>query len=394
MDQLSPRRTIPAVTQRDVARRAQVSVRTVSNVINDFPLVSAGVRSRVLQAVAELGYRPNVVARHLRRGRTGMLALAIPELVSPYFAELSSHVIGQAAQRDTAVVIEQTGGDPEEERRLLARPERLALFDGLAFSPLGLGTAELRALNVHKPMVLLGERGFGRDFDHVAIDNVTAARAATEHLIGLGRQRIGAIGDQVVASGETAHYRTRGYQDALRAAGRPYNRSLVIRAVRFDRACGAQAMARLLDLAKPPDAVFCYNDLLALGALRTALRRGVRVPDDVAIIGFDDIEDGRYSTPSLSTVAPDKEAIAQLTLDRLFARLAGSTEPPATLIAPYRLVVRESTSGSEPDPAPRSHRRHQKARQARVTDQSSDRPGGGEHDVLRQVPSSSYGRRR
>jgi len=332
------------VTLRDVARRAGVSVRTVSNVVNDFPYVSPETRARVQKALDELGYRPNLVARNLRRGRTGMIALVVPELAVPYFAELADLVMAEAGEHGYTTIIDQTHGDIERERQIIHPSTRAMLFDGLIFSPLGMGEAELRQ-RVKTPIVLLGERIAGGGFDYVAFDNVAAARRATEHLIALGRRRIAAIGAQPWDHGETAQYRTQGYHDALVSAGRSVEPDLLVRTPHFHRADGAAAMARLLDLPEPPDAVFCFNDLLALGAIRTLLERGYRVPEDVAVIGFDDIEDGRYSTPTLTTVSPDKQRIAAAAVEYLLERLEGEDKAPRTLMVDFTLVVRESTAG-------------------------------------------------
>jgi len=332
-----------SVTLRHVAERAGVSIRTVSNVVNDFPHVAPQTRARVQQVLEELGYQPNTAARTLRRGRTGMIALVLPELDVPYFAELTRAVIEHATNHGYTVVIDQTDGDPARERDLVMRGSRAALFDGLIFSPLALGGADLRDRPIKQPVVLLGERIVHSGLDHIMIDNVAAARTATQHLIDIGRRRIAAIGDQRHVTRQTARLRTQGYLDALRAAGLPAEDDLICQTAYFHRADGAQAMTRLLQPDNPPDAVFCYNDLLALGALRTALRHGMRVPDDIAIVGFDDIEDGRYSTPSLTTISPDKTQIARLAIDLLMRRLGGDEAPPLELTTDFHLAVREST---------------------------------------------------
>jgi len=335
---------------RDVAERAGVSIRTVSNVVNGYAPVATPTRERVEAAVAELGYRPNLLARNLKRGRSGVLALVVPELDVPYFAELARAVITQARPHGYTVVLDQTDGEPEREREMIMQGSRGALFDGVILSPLALSQAELAERDSRIPLVLLGERIADGGFDHVAIDNIAAAREATEHLFSIGRRRVAAIGDQPYESGETAQLRTRGYRAAHEAAGRPVDESLIVPRPRFHRADGAEAMQQLLDHpGGPPDAVFCYNDLLALGALRTLMSQGIRVPDDVAIVGFDDIEDGRYHTPSLSTVSPDKQRIAQLAVERLVTRLdeepGADGDLPHELWAPHRLEARESSLG-------------------------------------------------
>jgi len=335
---------VPA-TLREVAERAGVSVRTVSNVVNDFPQVAPDTRAKVQRALDELGYQPNAVARTLRRGRSGLIALVLPELDVPYFAELTRAVIEQAATAGYTVVVDQTDGDPVRERELVMRGSRAAMFDGLIFNPLALGDADLRDRPSSTPVVLLGERVVQGGLDHIMVDNVGAAELATRHLIELGRQRIAAIGDQSDESRQTGQLRTQGYQNALRAAGVEVVPELIRSTEFFHRADGAAAMADLLALPDPPDAVFCYNDLLALGALRTILSRGLRVPEDIALVGFDDIEDGRYSTPSLTTIRPDKTQIAKHAVQLLLNRLDGDQSAPAEVPADYDLVVRESTTG-------------------------------------------------
>lgn len=333
---------------KDVAELAGVSIKTVSNVVNGYPFVKPETRERVERAIAELNYRPNLTARNLRQGRSGVIALAVPDLDIPYFAELATNVITAADRHGWTVLIDQTQGDRAKER-LVVSGIRAHLIDGLLFSPLALTAADLAQRADHTPMVLLGER-IGRRrtaYDHVCIDNVAAAQEATSHLTGLGRRRIAAIGARQAASGATARLRLRGYRQALAAAGLAEDPALVVPVDAFHRADGARAMAELLDSGAGPDAVFCFNDTLALGALRTLLSRGVRVPDDIALFGFDDIEDGRFSTPSLSTIAPDRAGIAQTAVDLLAGFLAGPAPDrrPQEVCASHTLIARESTLG-------------------------------------------------
>lgn len=330
---------------KDVAKRAGVSVKTVSNVVNGYQHVRPDTRARVEEAITELNYRPNLSARNLRKGRTGLVALAVPELDLPYFAELARHVVDAAAKHGWTVLIDQTGGTGEQER-MVAAGIRDHLIDGLIFSPLALTADELRAVAEGTPMVLLGERVDHGPADHVMIDNVAAAREVTAHLIGLGRRRIAAIGTQRTPEGVSARLRLDGYTAALDAAGIGYDERLVAPAAAWHRADGAAAMRHLLATGVRPDSVFCFNDTLALGALRALHEQGLRVPEDVAVAGFDDIEDGRFAIPTLTTVSPDKERIAQLAVDLLAARLTGDRDAPAReLTAPYHLALRESTQG-------------------------------------------------
>lgn len=330
---------------RDVAARAGVSIKTVSNVVNGYTHVAPATRERVQAVLDELNYRPNLAARTLRNARTGLIALAVPELDFPYFAELARHVVQAAESRGWTVLIDQTDGQLDRERQVM-NGIRAHLIDGVIFSPLAADRSDLAARADRTHMVLLGERVYDGPFDHVAIDNVAAAQRAVEHLISLGRRRIAAIGEQDRPTSGTARLRARGYVKGLRAAGMRVDPRVVMSTESYHRADGARAMTELLALDPAVDAVFCFNDLLALGAIRVLHERGLRVPQDVAVVGFDDIEDSSYSTPSLTTVRPDKQRIARLAVDQLAARLDGSdTARPRELSAPFELAVRESTTG-------------------------------------------------
>ncbi|BCJ56471.1 LacI family transcriptional regulator [Actinoplanes sp. NBRC 14428] len=328
---------------RQVAERAGVSVRTVSNVVSGFALVAPETRARVQAAIDELQYRPNAAARHLRGGRSGLVALAIPEIASPYFGELAGLLVEEAEKHSWMLLVQQTGGDAEHERGLLGGV-RGQVVDGLVLSPWSLSPAELRRRPDAVPVVLLGEQDADGLLDHVAVDSVAAARDATRHLIDRGRRRIAALGLQPHLENGTAARRVAGYRQALAEAGLAADPALEIAVQRLHRADGADGMRRLLDAGTPVDAVFCFSDQLALGAMQTALRAGLRIPADLAVAGFDDVEDGRYATPSLTTVSPDKTAIAREALACLADRLTGDRAAPARrIVIPYALTVRDST---------------------------------------------------
>lgn len=334
-----------AARLKDVADRAGVSIKTVSNVVNGYSFVTEGIRVRVQQAIVDLGYRPNLGARNLRGGRTGLIALAVPELAIPYFAELATLIINAAAAHRWTVLIDQTEGRRDREAEIAAGI-RSGLIDGAIVSALNLDAADLEAPSRSLPLVLLGEKIPGKGVDHVGIDNVLAARDATRHLVTIGRRRIAAIGDQPGQSTGTASLRLAGYRQALAESGLAAHPDYLVPALSYHRNEGANAMAHLLRLDEPPDAVFCFNDLLAIGALRTALELGLRVPQDIAIIGFDDIEEGGYATPSLSTIAPDKASIAEHSVELLRRRMDAEDVPTSLdRIVGHRLVVRESTVG-------------------------------------------------
>lgn len=331
---------------KDVAARAGVSARTVSNVVNGSAHVAPETRRRVQEAIEELGYRPNLAARSLRAGRTGIVGLAIPELHSPYFAELAGLLVDEARRRSWTVVIDQTRGDAEAERRLLTG-DGGRVMDGLIISPWALPAEDITAAARPLPVVLLGERSPQGLADRVAVDNVAAAEEATAHLLSRGRRRVAAIGLQPHLRNGTAELRAEGYRAALRRAGVTPRPEWERPVPALHRADGARAMAELLDTGAEPDAVFAFSDELALGALHTAHVRGLRVPEDVAVVGFDDIEDGRFGRPTLTTVSPDKGQIAARALQCLADRVYSPRNdvPAADLTVPHRLVVRASTGG-------------------------------------------------
>ena len=331
-----------AVTLHDVAALADVSIKTVSNVINDYPHIRPATRQRVEAAIAELGYTPNLTARNLRSGRTGVIALALPDLSLAYFGELAAQVIREAEAAGLVVVVEQTGADRERELELLRSP-RLKLTDGLIFSPLGMGAEDVAALDVPYPLVLLGERIFGGPADHVTMRNVEAARAATEHLIARGRRRIAVIGGHDGEGMGSATLRMQGYREALEAAGIPYDDDIIGRTTLWHRANGADSMREILARSTGVDAVFSLNDTLALGAMRALRQAGLRVPEDVAVIGFDDLDEAQFSFPTLTTVDPGREWIARTAVSTLLERIAGKTDAaPRTLLADFRIRERES----------------------------------------------------
>ncbi|MCR6031421.1 LacI family DNA-binding transcriptional regulator [Nocardioides sp. zg-579] len=339
------------VRLKDVAARAGVSVKTVSNVVNGYVHVSGDTRARVQAVLDEMGYRPNVTARNLRAGRVGVIALAVPELDNPYFAELAGHVMEAAEEHGWTVLVDQTDGRAERERDVLAG-FRHHLIDGLIMSPFALTAEELAAPADHTvPVVLLGEKVWDGPADHVAIDNVAAARAATEHLLALGRRRVALVGHQVDGPGGdsgVARLRRRGWELALAEAGLQPDEALVGVVGDFGRSHGYAAMAALLDGGARPDAVFCFNDTLALGVLRALVDRGLAVPEDVAVIGVDDVEETRWSVPRLSSVAPDKRAIARTAVAMLAERIGpeGRRPAPRDVRAGFAVVARESTVGA------------------------------------------------
>lgn len=333
-------------TLREVADRAGVSLKTVTNVMHGRSNVRPSTRERVLRAIEELGYRPNLSARNLAQGRAGTIALVVPRLEMPYFASLAGHVLEVAEQHGWFVLIAQTRSDPEVERRLLADgfPHRL---DGVILDPQHVSATEIRSRADAGPLVLIGERPHPGLADHVGIDNAAAARSAVDHLATIGRTRIGMIGASL--DWDDAPRRD-GYLEALADHGLPAKAAWVRPVAENSGEQGAEATAALLDDAdrpgaEMPDALFCSTDWLALGAIRALTSRGLRVPEDVAVVGFDDIPYGRASTPTLTTIASAREEIARAAVESLLRQHSDDDAEPQEIVAGHRLLVRESTGG-------------------------------------------------
>jgi DNA-binding LacI/PurR family transcriptional regulator len=336
-------------TIKDVAKLAGVSIKTVSNVINNNKgRYKEETRQRVLAAMAELNYQPNRAARYMRSGQIGIIALTIPDISNPYFAEIAREVIKAARSYDHTVLIDHTDGLPEQER-LVVQGLRPHAVDGIILDPLTLTEDDLNPEKVVTPIVLLGERMTNNKYyDHVQIDNVGAARLAVLHLIELGRRRIAIMPVPKDEKDVMSQLRYRGYLDALQQAGIPVDPSLTVYTsiASFTYYDGEKCMNQLLSLPKPPDAVLCLNDRVALGAMKTLRLRGYQIPGEVAVVGFDNIEEGSFAAPSLTTIAPDKEEIAKTAVSLLINRILGKRKGPPELIqTPFRLIVRESTIG-------------------------------------------------
>lgn len=332
---------MPRPTLKDVADRVGVSAKTVSNVVNGTGWVTDELRERVQVALREVGYRPNVAARQLRSGRAGMIAVALPDLGQPYFAELASELVRAAQERDITVLVHQTDALAAAERKI-SEGIGAPVMDGLIMSPLALGTRDFTDRRDATPLVLLGEHVGDSVFPHVTVDNTAAAKAATEHLIARGCRRIAAIGAQTSGPNETSLLRLDGYRTALRDAGIAADDALVVPVGEYHRADGARAAHTLLDAGVEFDGVFAFNDLLAFGAMHVLVTSGVRVPDDVAVIGFDDIDEARYSTPTLTSVAPDTASLVRKAIDLLY----DETPAPGIHTIGFAIAERASTRGS------------------------------------------------
>jgi DNA-binding LacI/PurR family transcriptional regulator len=333
-----------AITMHDVASLAGVSIKTVSNVINDYQYLKPETRQRVLDAIEKLGYRPNLSARGLRSGRTGVISLIIPDLRNAYFAELADGIMRAADAQNLSVIIEQSNGDRERELGLLTGP-RTSMVDGILYSVLGLSEDDAHLLEpVQTPMVLLGERIFNGPTDHVTMRNTEASKAATQRIIELGHRRIVALGAHRGETIGSAGLRLTGYREALDEAGIPFDERLVGEVGGWFRSGGAQTMRELLASGVKFDAVVAFNDSIALGAMRVMQEAGIRIPDDVSVIGFDDIDETRYTLPTLSTINPGRDEIARVAVQYLQERIAKGAHAiaPREYLSAFEIIERES----------------------------------------------------
>ena len=229
------------VTMREVAKAAGVSIKTVSNVVNDYEFVSDATRAKVHKAIDELGYVINVSARNLRRGSTGIIALAIPDLQLSYFAQLSSLIITEAKKLGLRVIVEPTLYSREGELDAL-HGSQTAMVDGLIYSPLELGPDDAAEVEVDYPLVLIGERIFTDKVDHIATENVEGAKRATSYLLQTGCKRVAVVGVHPGEEVGSAALRFRGYREALEEAGVPFDPALVVPSIMWHRNDGVAAI--------------------------------------------------------------------------------------------------------------------------------------------------------
>lgn len=325
----------------DVAKHAGVSLKTVSNVVHEYKHVAPEMRAKVQASIDQLGYRPNLTARRLVTGRTGMIALALPETDHPYFSTLADAVVKAAEKHGLRVLIEQTDGKVDRELAVLSDREA-GLVDGVIFQPAMVTSLEIAEVQADTPVVLLGEAAMPLSIDHVMIDNVDASRASVEHLLKLGCKKIAFLGAVADDNAGATIRRLAGYQYALDKAGLILDPDLVLQVDNFSPSSAKKAVMKALAEGLKFDGLLCRDDRFAVAALQALREAGLSVPDDVAVIGWDDTELGRYSYPTVTTVSPDKSGIAELAVNMLIERINGQTGVGRHRLAPFSLVIRES----------------------------------------------------
>ena len=328
-------------TVRDVAALAGVSPKTVSNVINGGVAVRPETRERVERALSELDYVPNLSARGLRNGRSGAIALTLPEMGSAYSAELAQWFVELARERGWIVQLDQTGNDPARERDLVSRA-RAHLVDGLILNPVSLSASVLASTEGLPPTVVIGEVE-PEHVDQVHVDSLAAAEQVTAHLVSRGHRRIAIVGAALDGGATaTSELREHGHRAALEAAGIPADPTLRVPLPAWSTSVAATTFAAWLDEHPLPDAVFAFTDSIAFGVLHVLAARGVRVPAQVSVMGFDDVDGAAFAIPALSTVSFDRRAFATAALDLLTRRIEDRDAPPETVVIPHRIVERAS----------------------------------------------------
>ena len=330
------------VTISDVAKKANVSRATVSHVINNTRYVAEETRQRVEETIEELGYRPNVLARSLRLGQTHTLGLILPDSSNTFFSEIGRGIEIAAFESGYNVILCNSDEDPQKEKLYIDILTKKRV-DGIILVSTCSHTDVLRSLEkLQTPIVLLDRDLTDLDLDTVLTDNKAGGLMATQHLISLGHQRIACIAGP--SSTSPSAQRLIGYKQALSEAGIPFDESLV-KSGDFGALSGLTMGNELLSLPEPPTAIFACNDTMAIGVLRAATEKGLHVPDDLAVIGFDDIELASYTNPPLTTIAQPKFEMGSKTAQFLIQRIKNPQDDRQYETLPVSLVVRTSCGG-------------------------------------------------
>jgi len=328
-------------TIKDVARRAGVSAGTVSNLLSGCRFVRPETAARIQKAMQELDYRPNALARGLRSKRSSTIGLIVPDSANPFFAEVAWHIARAAAGAGFGLMLCNTGNLPSLES---AQIELLLekRVDGIILVS-GTGSAKPleNAVCARIPLVLLAREVPGVEADVLVVDNHRGGGLVASHLLGLGHRRLGYIGRESTLSPSSA--RLEGFQRTLMAAGVPLTEESVVSAYSRPED-GYHATLALLGRAPDITAIFAFNDIIALGVIRAAYDLGRRIPESLALVGFDDISLADLSVPRLTTVRPPVTEMGRLAVSLIAERLASQDLPPRRHVLPVELVVRESTA--------------------------------------------------
>lgn len=327
------------VSIKDVARRAGVSSATVSRVLADKPHVRPELRRRVWEAVDELGYQPNRVARSLRAQQSKIIGLIISDIQNPFFTSVVRAVEDTAYERGFSVFLCNADEDTRKEKMYLdlMRAEKVA---GIIVSPTSeAGNPFQEVLNDDIPVVTIDRRTLSVETDAVLIDNVRAAYEIVSHLITDGHRRIGAVIG--IPNCTTGRERMEGYRRALADHGIDVAPELTIQVLPKERQ-GYEAATRLLEMSAPPTAIFTGNNLLTVGTLKAIHARNLRIPDDIALAGFDEMRWSSLIKPGLTVVEQPTYELGRTAAELLMKRLEDPCRPAQEVILDARLIVRQS----------------------------------------------------
>lgn len=325
----------------DVAKRAKVSIATVSRVVNNSDKVVPATRDLVVKAIAKLGYKPNRVARRLRQrgGKCHLLGLIIPDIQNPFFSEMARAVEDTAYANEFAVMLCNSDEDLKKEQFYID-VMRSESVDGIILPPIHETDPVVMKLVESGMPVVTVDRSLAQNVtDKVEIDNHRGAYDAVEHLIGLGHRRIGLISGQQNIS--TSRERFRGFKDALAAHNLDVPPEYCVRGD-FKQASGRALAEALLSLPFPPTALFVLNNLMTVGALEAIHSLGLKIPGEVALIGFDDLPWAEVFNPPLTVIRQPAYEVGAAAVELLLKRLADPKAPRAHLTLLPRLVIRKS----------------------------------------------------
>lgn len=332
----------------DVAELAGVSSSTVSRVFNRPELISAKTRERVHEAARRLEYRPNSLAASLTTKRTHLLGLLVSDLQNPFVAAVARGAQDRMKRERYLSVICGTDGDPDDELELLREMVARRIDGFCIMAPSAAPSEELDAYlwELHSrgvPLAFIGDRFKNGQTDFVTVQPQAGAKAAVDHLLQLGHTRIACLGGPYSRRGGGGIKRWLGYQEALLERGLPLEPALVVE-TEMTRDGGREATARLLARSRPPTAIFALNDLMALGAIDTCLERGVSVPDEMSVVGFDDIPAAAVARIPLTTVAQPAYDLGRGAADLLLERLRRPDGPPQQRVLNCELKIRRSSA--------------------------------------------------
>jgi LacI family transcriptional regulator len=330
------------VTLEDVARVVGVSARTVSRVVNDEGGCTPETRERILAAIEEVGYRPNLMARGLIRRRSDTIGLVTAEMLDPFFPEFADGVQRASEGLGRTMFLANTNVDRARQSRALTSLQGHGVDGVIVFPAAGTEPDLINVAADGLPIVVVNTEIDAPNIAVVTNDIRGGGLLAVDHLVARGRRRIALLIDVTARRHTSPSRREAGYRAALAAAGIPFDESLVVEAPNSLDG-GRQGARELLARDVRPDAVFAYNDLMALGAMQELLTSGIRVPDDVAVVGFDDISMCEAVTPRLTSVRIDRDLLGRTAVEQLQALLEhpGDRVPPIHL--PVSLVIRESS---------------------------------------------------